>query len=155
MGAVSARWPEDAASIIPKGQETIGDHQPSPDFSHLAFSLNNVAFAPNGLTTAPGSAYDHDTATGATSLISKTASGERYSPGGVGNPSPGEFILFPGGCIAYLLLIRRPLGIRRKNSPKRVHRWITYVVFFLAHRMGTPTLSRRCHYNASRRCTLV
>ena len=91
------RWPANVSSI-PGGDSVEGAFQPSPDFSHMAFSSNNVDFDPQvqGLTTAPGSAYDYDTATGTTTLISKTANGADISqePGNL--LSPEEFIHFPG-----------------------------------------------------------
>ena len=63
------RWPA-SWSLIEGANQSIGAFQPSPDFSHLAFSSNDVAFAPNGLDHAPGSAYDYDVATGTTTIIS-------------------------------------------------------------------------------------
>jgi hypothetical protein len=88
-------WPGDWA-IIPEAKASSGDYQPSPDFSHLAISSNNVAFAPNGLTTAPGSAYDYDVETGSTTIISLTAGGHNIAqePGAAGS-FPEEFIFFP------------------------------------------------------------
>jgi hypothetical protein len=64
----------------------------------MAFSSNNVDFDPlgEGLTSAPGSAYDYDVAAGTTTLISKTAAGTDI-PQEPTNHSPAEFIEFPGG----------------------------------------------------------
>jgi hypothetical protein len=63
------------ADVPPVEGGFIGATAPSGDFSHYAFSSRNFAFAPGGLTTVPGSAYDDDVATGAITLISKTATG--------------------------------------------------------------------------------
>ncbi len=89
------RWPA-SWSLIPGADASVGAYQPSPDFSHLAFSSNNVAFAPNGLNHAPGSAYDYDTAKGTTKIISYQADGEPIGqePGNVSNTA--ESIQFPG-----------------------------------------------------------
>jgi hypothetical protein len=89
------RWPATWA-LIPGAAATEGSFQPSPDFSHLAFSSNNVAFAPNGIVQAPGSAYDYDTESGATSLISRTESGDDIAQEPGNTSSTEEFILFPG-----------------------------------------------------------
>lgn len=62
----------------------------SADLNHIVFSSQNFALAAGGLTTAPGSAYDDDVATGAISLISKTESGGPI-PGG-----PSQVIRFLG-----------------------------------------------------------
>jgi hypothetical protein len=53
----------------------VGSHRPSPDFSHYAFSSRDVAFAPGGLTGAPGSAYDNEIAAKTVTIVSRTASG--------------------------------------------------------------------------------
>ncbi len=90
------RWPEGVGTTVPDADATIGSYQPSPDFSHLAFSSRNVAFTPNGKTTPPGSAYDYNTNTGETAMISTTAAGTpiEQQPGKQG--TTGEYILFPG-----------------------------------------------------------
>ena len=87
-----ARWPGNLDSI-PGATEFAGQVSPSPDFSHLAFSSSNIAFTNEGLTTAPGSAYDFNTLSNTTSLISLTASGE--------NILQGESIGFPGHASWY------------------------------------------------------
>ena len=90
------RWPANVASI-PGGEEATGAFQPSPDFSHLAFSTK-VDFDPegHGLTSAPGSAYDYDVANETTTLISLTASGNDPIPQDPQNPYSKELILFGG-----------------------------------------------------------
>jgi hypothetical protein len=74
------------------GEEFIGDGKPSLDFSHFAFSSNNIAFAEEGLEVAPGSAYDNDTGADTTELISKMPDG---SPIGQDAGGPDEFIRIP------------------------------------------------------------
>lgn len=99
QGNSLGRWPADYESA-PNSDEFVGMVQPSPDFTHMAFSSNNVDFDPGhqGLTTAPGSAYDYDVETETTSLISRTGGGAPIpqEPGNV--VSPTEYILFPGGA---------------------------------------------------------
>ncbi|HEY7257110.1 MAG TPA: hypothetical protein VH476_10560 [Solirubrobacterales bacterium] len=98
-GNLLERWPANFESI-PNSEETKGAFQPSPDLSHLAFSSTNVAFTSEGLTGGAGSAYDYDTATGTTTLISKTAAGDiELEPGNPG--SPGVGIFFPGGYLQF------------------------------------------------------
>jgi hypothetical protein len=53
----------------------VGAAAPSADFSHYAFSSRNLAFAPGGLESAPGSVYDDDLAAGTVTLVSKTPAG--------------------------------------------------------------------------------
>lgn len=89
------RWPANVNEIS-GGEEASGAFQPSPDFSHLAFS-STTDFDPemHGLTEAPGSAYDYDVARQTTTLISKTAMGAdiQQDPG---NSYAGEVLLFAG-----------------------------------------------------------
>ena len=96
-GSFVGRWPADLLSIA-GGDSTVGAFQPSPDFSHLAFSSNNVDFDPghDGLTVAPGSAYDYDTKAETTTLISKLPGGADI-PQEPGYSNTGEYIQFPGG----------------------------------------------------------
>jgi hypothetical protein len=69
------------------GEEYTGEGLPSDDFSHFGFSSNDVAFAPGGLETAPGSAYDNDAGANTAEIISKT-------PGGL------DIAQDPEGCTA-------------------------------------------------------
>ena len=91
------RWPADATTIPGGDIGTQRAWQPSPDFSHLAFSSGKVAYDPaqEGLTVAPGSAYDYDTAAGTTTVISKAPGGGDI-PNEPTNGSEDEFIRFPG-----------------------------------------------------------
>lgn len=89
------RWPVNWESF-PGAEESNGAKQPSPDLTHYAFSSTNVKFTEDGLTTAPGSAYDYNALTHTTTLISKTASGANI-PQEPGNADQKEeAILFPG-----------------------------------------------------------
>jgi hypothetical protein len=94
-GTFLGTWPA-SGTAIPGATSTEGAFQPSPDFSHLAFSSSNVAFVPNALTSAPGSAYDYDTAAGTTTLISRTPSGEHIAQEPGNSASIHEAILFAG-----------------------------------------------------------
>jgi hypothetical protein len=98
-GASLGRWPVDFETV-PGAEEVSGAFQPSPDFSHLAFSSNNVNFTTGqageeGLTVAPGSAYDYDTVEGTTTLISRDANGQDIQQQATNSANTGEFLLFP------------------------------------------------------------
>jgi hypothetical protein len=73
-GELLGRLPSNR-NAIPGARESIGDQKASPDFSHYVFSSRNVAFAPGGLTEAPGSVYDNLVANDSIQLISKRANG--------------------------------------------------------------------------------
>ena len=99
------QWPADVSSI-PGGESTEGMFQPSPDFSHLAFSSSNVVFptgeasgqpAHQGQVTPPGSAYDYDTETATTDLISVLPNGANIPQApGYSAENLHDNILFPG-----------------------------------------------------------
>ena len=100
------QWPQDAGSV-PGGESTEGMFQPSPDFSHLAFSSSNIVFPTGegagqqpthqGQLDPPGSAYDYDTGTGFTDLISVLPGGENIPQApGYSSENPLRYILFPG-----------------------------------------------------------
>jgi hypothetical protein len=93
------RWPGSYENV-PNSEASRGAYQPSADFSHLAFSSNNVTWGKSGLQEAPGSAYDYDTATHSISLISVMPNGEPIVSTS-SNPKPYEFIFFPGNQIGY------------------------------------------------------
>ena len=93
-GASLGQWPAGIGSIVPEGNSILGAFQPSPDFSHMAYSSRNVAFSPGGLTTGLGSAYDYNTETGNSALISLNANGSAIAQQ-AGNSSQEEFIEFP------------------------------------------------------------
>jgi hypothetical protein len=94
--AAALRCPPGESTNPPQGVIPVctGDVAASGDFSHLVFSSNQFAFAPGGLTTAPGSAYDDNLATGAITLISRL-------PGGASIPQePGYPVSDPAGASA-------------------------------------------------------
>jgi hypothetical protein len=59
-----------ATTLNPENGGFIGDRIASPDFSHYAFSAIRLAFTPDGLTEAPGSAYDNNLETETVEKIS-------------------------------------------------------------------------------------
>jgi hypothetical protein len=71
----------------------VGDVESSKDFSHFIFSSRNIAFADGGLTSAPGSVYSDDLATGKVELISKTPQGTPIPQDSGDNK---EYIEIPG-----------------------------------------------------------
>jgi hypothetical protein len=79
-------------NVIPGGQTFEGDQRMSPDFSHFAFSSRTAVFAPGGLSSSPGSAYDNDIAKASVSLISLTPS-KANIPADVGG---SQYFEFPG-----------------------------------------------------------
>jgi hypothetical protein len=60
---------------IESGEEFTGEGLASGDYTHFAFSSNDVPFTEGGLEAAPGSAYDNDTAANTAEVISKTPGG--------------------------------------------------------------------------------
>ena len=93
------QWPQDVNSL-PGGESFSGMVQPSPDFSHFAFSSSNVVFPTEkgeGINDPPGSAYDYNTLTGVTELISVLGNGEALLQApGYSSENPYDHILFPG-----------------------------------------------------------
>jgi hypothetical protein len=80
-GKSLGRWPTNLA-VVPGGDRPFnvktslsGDDKPSPDFSHYAFSSRDVAYAPSGLTEAPGSVYDNQIGDETVTIASKLPSG--------------------------------------------------------------------------------
>lgn len=80
-GNLLGRLPTNLSSVpgadedLSSGQGFAGDFRPSGDMSHYFFSSANLAFAPGGLTTGVGSAYDDDLADGSVSIVSRTPGG--------------------------------------------------------------------------------
>ncbi len=60
---------------VPGGEEFTGRGVASADYSHYAFGSKDVAFAPGGLETPPGSAYDNDVAANTATIVSKLPGG--------------------------------------------------------------------------------
>ena len=69
------RWPAGVESLEQEGGFDFRHWRTSATFSHLAFTAG-VPFAPGGASGEDGSAYDYNTATDETALISSTAAGE-------------------------------------------------------------------------------
>jgi len=74
-GKFLGRWPTNH-KVVKDAEDYIGADKPSADFSHYVFSSRNIAFAENGLTTAPGSVYDNDVADATISIVSRLQGGE-------------------------------------------------------------------------------
>jgi len=87
------RWPTNLG-VVQGGEEYVGDDLPSPDFSHYAFSSNNVRFTPDGVLKAPGSAYDNEVEEATVNVISRLAGGADIPAGG-GGEGGEEFIKIP------------------------------------------------------------
>ena len=90
------RWPTNV-NAIEGGATFFGDQQPSADFTHFVFSSRDLAFAPGGLTSTPGSAYDNDTVNRTVTIISKQPNGENLPKDG-GNQF--EVITFPANGVS-------------------------------------------------------
>jgi hypothetical protein len=80
-------------NTVPDGAHYVGDQKFSGDGNHYVFSANNRVFAPNGTTSAPGSAYDNDIAAKTVNLVSLRQDGTPIPQDVV---KPGEFIEFAG-----------------------------------------------------------
>ena len=112
--------------VVPEADHLTGDEVPSGDFSHFVFSSSDLAFAPGGLETEPGSAYDNAIGPKTVSVISRM-------PGGGDIPqdagTAGEYVKIPaltnnGSHI--LMSTVAPGG--RVNLFMRVNDAITYEV---------------------------
>jgi hypothetical protein len=90
------RWPTNV-NAIEGGATFFGDQQTSADFTHFVFSSRDLAFAPGGLTSTPGSAYDNDTVNRTVTIISKLPGGENLPKDG-GNQF--EVITFPANGVS-------------------------------------------------------
>jgi hypothetical protein len=141
-GAGLGRLPTNLTSV-PGGELDLseggfaGDAMPSPDFSHYFFSSDNTAFAPDGLTSGPGSAYDNDLADGSVTVISKLANGSDIpaEPGNQGNhylnlpavSTDGSHVLIaaPTNC-AGRFRAYQPCSLRPSHLYMRVNQSVTY-----------------------------
>lgn len=144
-GDFLGRWPA-TVGLIPNGDAFEGAFQPSPDFSHLAFSSNDVAFASGALTSAPGSAYDYDTASGTTTLVSRTAGGQQIGQEPGNSSSGGEFILFPGVRVVSEIFpdvdaVGRPAAVKPSVSTDGSHILMS-TASAPYNGFGTPPLTR-------------
>jgi len=119
-GESLGRWPTNVEPVPGADFNSKGTWQTSPDFSHLAYSSNNVEWAPGGLTKAPGSAYDYNTASGTTKIISLTPSGENI-PQEPGRTEVNEWINFPGDNVYSYEHIGEPTQIHPSVSTDGSH----------------------------------
>ena len=90
-GKFLERWPTNFA-VVPEADHLTGDERPSPDFEHFVFSSLDLAFAPGGLTSAPGSVYDNAVGPGTIDIVSRLDNGDPI-PQDAG--AAGEFIKVP------------------------------------------------------------
>ena len=103
LEALKCPYPDNTAAR----SECSGDVSPSADLSHFTFSSRTYSFAENGITGAPGSAYDDDIANHTVTLISRLASGKAIPQDpafAVVPPVPGSQneIAKPGGAEEYI-----------------------------------------------------
>ena len=79
-GRSLGRWPTNLA-LVPNGDQSIADDEPSADFSHYVFSSVNAPFAPGGNEAPPGTVYDNDISE-KTVTIASVLPGRRPDPAG-------------------------------------------------------------------------
>jgi hypothetical protein len=95
----------------------------SGDLSHFVFATASGLFGQGGISTAPGSAYDNDTANNTLTLISKQANGEPIQQEPLPNGGPEELIQFPAVSAdgSHILM-----GTARRTQCKQVEYPDTY-----------------------------
>jgi hypothetical protein len=74
-GKSLGRWPTNLEEVA-GGEEYVGDHVPSPDFSHFVFSSRDHAFASGGVAGSPGSVYDNEIAAETVEIASLLPNGD-------------------------------------------------------------------------------
>ena len=97
------RWPKTVGAVIPNSATNVGAFQPSPEFTHLVISSNNLEWASGGLTSEPGSVYDYDPTSGTTTVISLLPHGGNIpqvpgynpDPPDGSEPAPSSYIELP------------------------------------------------------------
>jgi hypothetical protein len=111
------RWPTNVG-VVKHGTEYVGDDEPSPDFSHYVFSSVNVPFTPDGVTGAPGSAYDNLVDDAKVIKISLLPNGFDIPQGAGSGGSTEEFIKIAAVSDdgSHILMSTQGVG-----GPKRVH----------------------------------
>jgi hypothetical protein len=113
-------------TLVPGGEFFAGDDQPSPDFSHYAFSSRNIAFAPGGLTKAPGSVYDNDLDESTIQIVSRQPNGDDIGQDG---GTPTEALKIPAVSEDGSSVLMSSLEFEgRVNLYMRVDGAITYEV---------------------------
>jgi hypothetical protein len=153
-GKALGRWPTNVNSI-PGGNLFFGDQQPSGDFSHFVFSSRDLAFAPGGLTSPPGSAYDNDTAKRTVMIISKLPNGDDIVQDG-GNPF--EAIIFPAHGVSRdgsHILMSTAAGDGPQHLYMRVDDAVTYDVSkgFGVHYVGMTKDGSKVIFSAVQQVT--
>jgi hypothetical protein len=122
------RWPTNV-NTIPEGTKFIGDDEPSLDFKHYVFSSVNVPFTDDGVTGAPGSAYDNDVENGTVTKISVLQNGLDIPAGSSG--SSEEFIKLAAVSTdgSHILMTTPGVGGENKvNLYMRVNDAVTYPI---------------------------
>jgi hypothetical protein len=124
------RWPTNV-NVVPEGTKYIGDDEPSADFKHYVFSSVNVPFTVDGVTGAPGSAYDNDVENAKVTKISVLPSGFDIPPGQTSEGSTEEFIKIAAVSTdgSHILMTTQGAGGQnRVNLYMRVNDAVTYPI---------------------------
>jgi hypothetical protein len=124
------RWPTNV-SLVANGTNYIGDDEPSADFKHYVFSSVNIPFTPDGVTGAPGSAYDNDVENAKVTKISVLPSGADIPAGQTSEGSTEEFIKIPAVSTDGSHILMTTQGVGGQNSVNlymRVNDAVTYPI---------------------------
>jgi hypothetical protein len=153
-GKALGRWPTNVNSI-PGGNLFFGDQQPSGDFRHFVFSSRDLAFAPGGASSPPGSAYDNDTVDRTVTIISKLPNGDDIPQDG-GNQF--EVIVFPAHGVSQdgsHILMSTVAGDGPQHLYMRVDDAVTYDVSkgFGVHYVGMTRDGSKVIFSAVQQVT--
>jgi hypothetical protein len=119
------KWPTNHASI-PDAEKFVGDRVPSGDFSHFMFSSRELAFAPGGRESAPGSVYDNDIAARSLEIISRLPGGADIEQE---RPAPAEYIRIPAvSPDGSHVLMTTTSELGPENAYLRVDGAVTYTI---------------------------
>ena len=80
---------------IKGGRNFVGGGRASGDFSHFVFASQNVAFAPGGAESAPGSVYDNNVEEDTIEIISKLPNGEPIPQDPLNAGDPTDYLDVP------------------------------------------------------------
>jgi hypothetical protein len=121
------RWPTNV-NVVKNGTKYIGEDRPSPDFSHYVFSSVNIPFTPDGVTGAPGSAYDNDVEDATVEKVSLLAGGADIPKGTGGSGETEESVKIPAVSTdgSHILMTTENNGY--VNMYMRVDDGITYEI---------------------------